>query len=278
MTLIVGIKCKDGVVVAADSAATMSDGVVNTLGQQAVTKVQPLGQGGVFAATGSVGMAQTLRDKLGKWCDANLTKLAGGLEAMAGLSEQVRQVVVPQLQASAASVPLVGRDAAGSTAICKNLVAVVVRKQAHLFQFDHAGAPEMATTELPFITLGSGQPIADPFIAFLRRVLWAGREPTVADGRLAAAWTVYHVCKTNPGGVGPPMQMATLRAGDDGKPLLEFSGDEEHLEAVTDAEKALREHVAGKTEQDGAVPPRPNLTAPVGVVASRAAGNDDARP
>ena len=259
MTLIVGIKCKDGVVVAADSAATMGDGVVHTLGQQEVKKVHELGSGGVFAATGSVGMAQLLRDRLGRWCDANLTRAQSGLEAMGSLSNEIRSCVLPQLQASAASVPLVGNHAAASTAVCKTLVAVVVRKQAHLFQFDHSGAPELATRELPFVSLGSGQPIADPFLAFLRRVLWGVREPTVADGRLAAAWTVYHVCKTNPGGVGPPVQMATLRAAEDGRPVLEFTSDQEHLEAVIAAEAALRDHVSGKT--DSMVPEPPMVAA-----------------
>lgn len=261
MTLIVGIKCKDGVVVAADSAATMGDGYVRTIGQQEVKKVHELGHGGVFAATGSVGMAQMLCHQIGDWCDHNLTNL-NAVGAMAGISKVVRDLVVPQIQASAASVPLVGNQAAGTTVICKSLVAVVVKKQAQLFQFDHAGAGEMATKELPFVSLGSGQPIADPFLAFLRRVLWEGREPTVADGRLAAAWTVHHVCKTNPGGVGPPIQMATLRVKVSGAPLLEFNGDDEHLVAVSAAEAALRDYVAGKTGPDAPAPPQGPVAAP----------------
>src|SRR5437867_6343588 len=108
MTLVVGIKCSDGVVVAADSAATMGDGFTRTIGQQEVTKVHQLGQGGIFAATGSIGIAQVLCDHLGTWCDQHLTKVPSAVEAMRGVSDQIRTIVVPQIQASAASVALVG--------------------------------------------------------------------------------------------------------------------------------------------------------------------------
>jgi hypothetical protein len=45
--------------------------------------------------------------------------------------------------------------------------------------------------------------------------------------------------------------MATLRVAPNGAPLLEFSDDvQEHLVAVSAAEAALRDHVAGKTALD----------------------------
>jgi len=76
--------------------------------------------------------------------------------------------------------------ALGTTA-CKFLVGIGLRESACLFQFNEVGAPE-EVAEIPFVAFGSGQPIADPFLGFLNRVLWTGRKPTVAEGRLAAIW------------------------------------------------------------------------------------------
>jgi len=57
-------------------------------------------------------------------------------------------------------------------ALTTTLVALPLGHSTCLFQFDEQGAPEEATQELPFVSIGSGQPIADPFLAFLRRIFW----------------------------------------------------------------------------------------------------------
>lgn len=85
------------------------------------------------------------------------------------------------------SRPLVG-DA--SPSLCKTLVALPVRRVPCLFTFDYNGAPEQMTSELPFVALGSGQPIADPFLALLKRLFWLTSQPTL--GRGACSCCVDH--------------------------------------------------------------------------------------
>jgi 20S proteasome alpha/beta subunit len=53
VTLIVGILCSDGVVMASDSAATLSTGMAPTIGQQAVKKIINLSNAILYASTGS---------------------------------------------------------------------------------------------------------------------------------------------------------------------------------------------------------------------------------
>ena len=122
------------------------------------------------------------------------------------------------------------------------MVAMPIQHVPYLFSFDYNGAPERATKELPFVAIGIGQPIADPFLAFLKRLLWLESQPTLAKGRLAAIWTIDHVRLTNPGGVGGKIQVAML-SGKPGKPpsVSMFSeGDlQEHLEQIRAAEHAL---------------------------------------
>ena len=118
-----------------------------------------------------------------------------------------------------------------------------------LFNFDVNGSPERSTADLPFISMGSGQAIADPFLALLRRLLWHDQEPTLAEGRLAAVWTIDHVCQTNPGGVaGEPQLSILVGAGGTKMPEVhELSTDDidEHRQRVASAEQTLVEELRG---------------------------------
>jgi len=130
-----------------------------------------------------------------------------------------------------------------------------------LFRFDYNGAPERATEELPFVAMGLGQPIADPFLALLKRLLWQNSQPTLAEGRLAATWTIDHVRLTNPGGVGGKIQLATL-SGNPGKPptisLFSEQDVQEHLEQIRAAEQALIRELRTPASGEGInTPPTP---------------------
>jgi 20S proteasome alpha/beta subunit len=254
MTLIVGIQCLDGVVMASDSAASLAAGVQLTIGQQEMTKVRQLADAMLYSSTGAVGMAQLICDKIAKCWRSNHTFFVNATtpEAMQKIGSEITQVVTGYIQTGQMLRPEGGLQ----TALCKSLLAIPLGGSASLVQFDYNGAPEAATKELPFVALGSGQPIADPFLAFLKRVLWKDREPTVAEGRFAAAWTIEHAIKTNPGGVAGPLQMATLTVAA-GRPKIDVIADiAEHQQAVNEAERVLAEHihnslgsgVAGPTE------------------------------
>jgi hypothetical protein len=144
--------------------------------------------------------------------------------------------------------------------LCKSLVAVAVKKEPQLFQFDYGGAPERASEKLPFISLGSGQSMADPFLAFLKRILWKDRRPTMAEGRLVAAWTIRHVSQTAFGGIGGPIQLASL-AIVNGVPAVELADPAEHDGFIEEAEAALRDHFRKDKQGPAAAPPKPPTAA-----------------
>ncbi len=198
MTLIVGILCSDGVVMASDSAATFGAGGRYTIGQQAVQKVVRINDHVLVSSTGAIGISQLICDKIKTcWSGGAFTSAGGPDAAMGMLSREIAQVVLPYLQTGSLQKQITGE---ASTSLCKAMVAMPVDRKGCLYQFDVNGAPERATPELPFVALGSGQPIADPFLAFLKRLLWTDSQPTVADGRLVGVWTIDHVRRTNPGG------------------------------------------------------------------------------
>ena len=71
--------------------------------------------------------------------------------------------------------------------------------------------PEIKKDRLHFVTMGSGQLLADPFLAFISRVLWEGKPPDVQMGALGIYWVLSHTIHYAPGGVGEPIKIAVLK-------------------------------------------------------------------
>lgn len=255
MTVLVGILCSDGVVVASDSAATFGTGQMATIGQQSIRKVYKLNPSMIFASTGAVGVGQLISDVFERgYKDGKFKGAASPEDMMNKLGMAIHDLVLPYLRSGSHVHDLVG-NAQGS--LCKSMVAMDVKGSPCLFTFDFNGTPERATQKTPFVSMGAGQPIADPFLAFLHRLFWTESQPTLAEGKLAAAWTIDHVCKTNPGGVGGAVQMMILTK----KPeVLELGDGEvaEHKQQASGAEAALVKYVR---PDGGGAPPMP--TAPV---------------
>ena len=262
MTLIVGIWTENGMVLASDSAASYSTGQFMTIGQQEVTKIQKLADPILFASTGSIGISQVVSQRLAEmWKKNELGGISSPEEMMRQIGEQIGGLVSPFLKSANHLRPL-GVDPAGS--LCKCLAAFPVKQRAHLFSFDYNGAPERATRELPFVAMGSGQGIADPFLALLKRLLWSASPPTLPEARLAAVWTIDHVRRTNPGGVAGKTQLAVLQPKDGKLEAVVCPEDDiqEHMEKIADAERALVEEVRGNRAASvlpASPPPPPNV-------------------
>jgi 20S proteasome alpha/beta subunit len=250
MTLIVGIRCEDGVVMASDSAATFGTGGAPTIGQQNVTKIVPMSNAMLYSGTGSVGMSQVISDIIKKvHAGSGVGSGKTSAEVMRIIGTEITKAVGPFIQ----TARMVGD---GSTSYCKSMLAMVVGSKPCLFTFDGNGAPEEATEDLPFVAMGSGQAIADPFLAYLKRLFWLDSAPTLAEGRLVATWVLEHATRTNAGGIGGPTQLADLTCVKH-KPRIEvYDADriQEHLQNVHSAEDALVRAIRNE-DGDAAAPP-----------------------
>ena len=242
MTLIIGIKCRDGVVMGADSAATFATSTGQSTIIQSVTKlVNPAGP--IIAGTsGPIGLGQLFADDIGKlWQD---NKLRMGVSREDGM-RLVRDAVAPDvqkvLQSAAAAAPSIGQNIAAQTVLSTTLVALPVGGNAELFLCDHAGNPE-AAIDLPYFTIGSGQIQADPFLAFIRRVFWPTGLPRISEARLAVVWALEHCISIHPGGVAAPIQLATLSKGSGNQftaKILNEAEIDSHHEQIVEVEAYL---------------------------------------
>ncbi len=143
------------------------------------------------------------------------------------------------------------------------IVAMRSAGELALFSFDEVCNPEGATADLPFVSVGSGQILADPFLAHVKRVLWGDAQPPMALGTLGVIWTLQHVIGVNPGGISAPLEVYQMTLDDAGDVHIEKM----HPDSVTDAESQImdietRMREIATTTVDADSPPARRRAAP----------------
>jgi 20S proteasome alpha/beta subunit len=257
MTLIVGIKCKDGIVMGADGAATFGPHGQPTIRQSVKNKIRRLGADqGMVGVSGHVGLGQRIIGEIEGLRNAGQFK-GSSFQVMTTIRKAIWGHIEVEMQIARAAAQAAGAGALQAV-MSSTLAAVLLNaKEPCLFQFDYMAMPEQATDDLPFVAIGSGQLIAEPFLAFLRRIYWPNKLPTVDEGVFAAVWTIQHAILTHHGGVGPPIQVVTLRESDGWKakemPEARWQELLGHIESI---EKELT-LIPGKLDQAKAAKPPP---------------------
>jgi hypothetical protein len=245
VTAIIGILCTDGVVIAADSAATFAAGRQRTI-EQPFDKIEIIQGSVIIAGTGPIGMGQrfcacveTAWQQQKKNSSLEIAKAftAAGVKDFAATS-------APQGEYGA----LVAYGAAGRPQLA----------ELALLDFQ----PELKSAKLWYASMGSGQMITDPLLALMREVFWSDGPPPLQDGIFAATWVLQHAIAVNPGGVGEPLRIAVLeRANTGGHYHARFLSDEEiapHKENVSAAKEHLRDFKKRhKPEAAAELPPGP---------------------
>ena len=200
----------------------------------------------IMAVSGQVGLGQLYCDRVeGLWKANKLGRDITLPDVQRLLQEAIFQDAQLAMARAASTVPLVGNAVALALASSASLVALPVggiNGHPELIQCNHVGSTEAATEDLPYVAIGSGQHLADPFLAFLRRLFWGGTTPRLAQGVFAVVWTLTHAIKVTPGGVSEPIQLATLtkeKGNELSARLLTPEELQEHQQSVTEAESYL---------------------------------------
>ncbi len=240
MTVIIGIHCNDGVVVGADGAATLGALGTSTV-RQPVKKLIIIDKSVIVGVSGPVGLGQCYATEVEELWVKQKLKHKKPVEAMTVIQNALWKHAERELRAASIAAQAIGPQLAAQSALASAIVAYRAAKEPCLIQYNHQCCPELATENLPFVAIGSGQPIADPFLAFLRSVFWPDRLPSVKDGTFATLWTLKHAIETNPGGVANPIQIAVLEKVGEGwlAKVLSESELQEHEVAIDAAKRLL---------------------------------------
>jgi hypothetical protein len=261
MTLIVGIRCADdAVVLASDSAATFGVAGNPTIAQMCA-KIDIIRGEALIGVSGPVGLGQRFHGELDKEWARTQFRNKTAVDIMTHLRRQFHPHIEDEFKAAQVAAPMLG-GAAGSSAMSHTLIAMPIYKEntVALFQFDQQGAPEMSTDKLPFVCVGSGQVLADPFLAFLKDVFWDGSGyPKLQTALFTAIWTVQQSIAVAPAGIGGPIHVCTLTRDDGAWKASELTSDQlqEHQQAIGDARQTLADFRKSMQAAPAVNPPAP---------------------
>ena len=230
MTLIIGVKCEDGVVVAADSIRTFG----SYIEQEVSNKIQIEESNVLVATSGVVGLSQLVKAELRHhWTTVKEQ------QEVADSRNLISSAMLPPIRRTKQRADSLNQKFQG----CSSLVAFPLNDIPVLLQYNHFADSLEVTTESPFVSIGSGSFQADPFLAFIKRTFWLDQAPkTLSEGIFGALWTLQHVTTVNAGlGVGGRSRIAVLKKAGQSW-IADFVSEEHvfsHQEAIADAEREL---------------------------------------
>ena len=233
MTLIIGVLCKDGVVIGADSIATFG----SEIEQEVSYKIEIYEDDVAIATSGDIGFSQLIKEQLApRWHE--IKQCTDVLEVKNQVCSQMWKQIEPAVNRA--------KVAQASFGGCETIVALPVDGAPHLLYFNKLSDPFEITAEMPFVSIGSGRRQADPFLAFIKRLFWDDSTPSsILDGIFGIVWTLQHVSRVNAGlGIGGRQHIAVLqrRRAKWRADMLTEPHLSEYLQAIDDTENALREY------------------------------------
>ena len=225
MTLIVGVRCTDGVVIGSDSAMTFASGAQVTIQQPFYQKIEIIKDRVIVAGTGAIGAGQRFVDVVTR---------AGRHTPL----EANSPVDVGRLLASQAA-----QDFGSTNAPPGSYGALVAYSHAgmpELIEFDSRSfQPEVKTNDNWYVSMGSGQVVADPLLGFARHTFWGDKPPTHQEGVFAVTLVLKLGCEMAPFGVSPPLQIAVLSRVSSGDLVARRLSSEELLEHEENVRAAI---------------------------------------
>lgn len=156
MTAIVGVLCRDGLVIGTDSSTTFGSGVGPPIMEQPTEKLQIFSNTIIVAGTGQVGLGQRFGRIIEVAYQDNVFR--SGQHHTAVGTELCRRTIADfsSTQAKQGSYgALVGFPLGDKVCLCEFPISD--------FQ------PEFKTETMWYCSMGSGQPLTDPFLALIRR-------------------------------------------------------------------------------------------------------------
>ena len=228
MTILIGVLCREGVVIGADSSATFgAAGGIRTI-EQPCHKLEIVNKTIVVAGTGQVGLGQRFVERVKEAWEQKYFR-----DSPVDAARKLAELAIKDFISTKAPAGSYGA-----------LVAFPISDKLHLCEFQIADfQPELKVDPIWFCSMGSGQLIGDPFMALMREIFWEKGPPSLQDGIFAAVWALEHAVSVNAGGVNGPIEIAVLRR-EGGRTVASLLADDdlqEHREAIQEAKERLRD-------------------------------------
>ena len=254
MTLVVGIRCNDGIVIGTDSAMTFGPTPEHpTIEQPLRRKIDVIQDSVIVAGTGFLGLGQRFVDIVRKGWNGKIEGLNEKLFDKEGIDvgRVLSQITTNDFKQTGVQVQQVSYGA---------LLAAPCKKKPELIEFRIKDfQPEVKDKDNWYVSMGSGQFVADPLLGFVRKTFWGDDPPNLQDGIFAATMVLKLGCEMTPMGVSAPIQMAVLDKNKKGFNARHITDEErtEHEASVDSAIEYFREYKYQLSGTDAKMPPQP---------------------
>lgn len=250
MTAIVGVLCRDGLVIGTDSSVTSGSGMGPPIMEQPAEKLKIVSDSIIIAGTGQVGLGQ----RFGRVVEvAYQEKVFLGTKHYTAVGTELCKRAIADFSLTGVKQGHYGA-----------LVGFALGDKACLCEFPISDfQPEFKTETMWYCSMGSGQTITDPFLALMREVFWRSGLPTIQDAIFAATWALDHAIKINPGGINEPTRIAVLekKAGKFAARILDHADLDEHRQNIDQAKERLRTFPASQSADAPNTPEVPKPSA-----------------
>ncbi len=178
-------------------------------------KLYVIGEDIILGVSGTVALAQKYSTELASNVKGtgNRTRYKTAAIASEDLKTALWKHASDAWERAAVVAKTTGANHAYQEVTHETLIALPVQDEPCLLAFSQQCEATEYDSGMPIVSIGSGQPVADPFLAFIRRIFWPDTQPTLSEGILAVVWALTHTIQSQPGGVGEPIQVATLSKG-----------------------------------------------------------------
>lgn len=256
MTVLVGMLCKDGVVIGSDSIATLSAGNMSTVEHNGVKKIEIIHGKTILACTGSVGLAQrakhVIENRKPETDENNINSINYAIDISRQVIENMEKTLYPQMQNNLFQARSLSFGA---------LVATINKDGPHLIEFDSTMfQPEIKSSDNWYVSMGSGQLNADTLLEFIRHVFWSKEQPSVNEAQFFVGWILSMVREMNTGGVGGESQIAALEKNNDiwqAKEISVVEIEENIKEVQREIKKCWGSYWDNLCTGGGQLPPKP---------------------
>ena len=141
MTLIIGIRCTDGIVMGADGAATLGTILGQGTVMQPVKKIQTMAGKFMIGVSGSVGVGQRIAGQIGQLFNSNKLNSVKSFQAMQLIRQDLAPILMPEIKYATEAVQLTG-GVSRQWALTQTLLSASVDGQLRLYCFGCTGEPE----------------------------------------------------------------------------------------------------------------------------------------
>ncbi len=263
MSLIVGIRCADGVVIAASGPASWPSVDGLPAARQQARRLRVVAGQAVLGVAAHDGLAQEMALSL----ERCLVGPDRGDTAEDVLRTKIRDALAAPIQRTVAIHQTLKGLPGFATAshdylVSQSILAIPLHRTLRLYALDPECSLTEITEELCCAAVGSARSAAEPFLAFMRRVLIGSDVPKLSTGELAAYWAVYQAVANHVAGVTLPIQVVSVTRSPEGSIEIVERGEEE-IDALRQAMEKAEERIGesfrgGATGGDGRVASSPS--------------------